>query len=706
MFGNFGISRVVGANDVLPVFAWKLDNSKIIYDNEMLLNVTNIHLEASNFKQICNEAMNDPDVIREKVFDLVESRGKLHNPYTNTGGLLAGTVERIGENYLNTGNIKVGDKVLVLCSATMIPLFIEEINSIDFSYGNFSVKGHGIIYGNCSVIKCISEIPINLLMMAFEESSSIYHIYQIAKGKNKFLIIGSDLLHLMLYGFAIRKAVGNDCHISVLLYNISDSALATGYKGIQMNSKVLKLFNNFDFVNASNTLQCADKLVKNHPSLFDLSINCSDAGGTEAINVIATKERGTVFFSSLINNYSIAIFLTEIMGKELSILCSDGYAENYENFMYEMLREFETDIGNLWGTAGENGTVEITGTKKPRRAKTKPITTEASEPGPIGYDFIYRSGAMNELAGQITKAAKYDSAVLIEGETGVGKDRVARLIHSLSARNMNPCIKVNCASIPSTLMESELFGYEPGAFTGAGAKGRQGFFELANKGILFLDEISELPMEMQAKLLRVIQDKEFYRIGGETPVKVDVRIISATNRNIKAMVEERTFRADLYYRLAVLVLHVPPLRKRKRDIIPLMEHYVNDFYKKNGIKKLISDEAIQYLLDYKWPGNIRELENLVQRIMINSDQAEIPLSTVIDELNSHRQWDMPEDKVPVEELAEEPETGEGKLHGSMMEHEKKIIEDALKCYGTTRKAASALGITQSAFMRKKKKYRL
>ena len=185
MFESFGISRVVGANNVFPVFAWKLDNSKIIYDNEMLLKVTNIHFEESNFKQICNEAMSDPDVIKEKVLDLVETRGKLHNPYTNTGELLAGTVAKIGKNYVNAGNIKVGDKVLVLCSAAMIPLHIEEINDIDFSFGSFSVKGHGIIYGNCPVIKRISEIPINLLMMAFEESSSIYHIYQIAKGKKE-----------------------------------------------------------------------------------------------------------------------------------------------------------------------------------------------------------------------------------------------------------------------------------------------------------------------------------------------------------------------------------------------------------------------------------------------------------------------------------------------------------------------------------------
>ncbi len=148
-------------------------------------------------------------------------------------------------------------------------------------------------------------------------------------------------MHIMLYGYAIRKAAGDDSYISALLYNVSESDLTAGYKGIQLNAQIQRLFDDFDFVSSANTLQCADRLKKNHPSLFDLSINCSDSGGTEAINVIATKERGTVFFSSLINNYSIAVFLTEIMGKELNILCGDGYAENYkEAWLF-------SDISNL-----------------------------------------------------------------------------------------------------------------------------------------------------------------------------------------------------------------------------------------------------------------------------------------------------------------------------------------------------------------------
>ena len=405
-----------------------------------------------------------------------------------------------------------------------------------------------------------------------------------ARGNKDFLVIGSNILHVMIYGYAIRKAVGSGGRISALLYNTGESGTGTIDK--EVKAGIDTIFDEFDSVNSTHILKCTENLIRTHPELFDLSVNCADARGAEAINVLTTKPKGTVFFSSLINNYNIAVFLTEGLGKELNILCGDGYAENYDKFMYEMLSEIEIDVDRL---------SRIMHKSLRRNVETASANISADQErqqDPIAYDFIYKSQSMNELSRQIVKASKYDCSVLIEGETGVGKERVARLIHNMSNRNMHPCVKVNCASIPSTLMESEFFGYEPGAFTGASAKGKRGYFEQANKGILFLDEISELSLEMQAKLLRVLQDKEFYRLGGESPIKVDVRVLCATNKNLQALMSAGEFREDLYYRLAVLILSIPPLRKRKRDIIPLLEYYVNDFNKKNETRKQISDDGI------------------------------------------------------------------------------------------------------------------
>ncbi|MFA7660174.1 MAG: sigma 54-interacting transcriptional regulator, partial [Anaerovoracaceae bacterium] len=195
----------------------------------------------------------------------------------------------------------------------------------------------------------------------------------------------------------------------------------------------------------------------------------------------------------------------------------------------------------------------------------------------------------------------------------------------------------------------------------------------------------------------------FYRLGGESPIKVDVRILYATNKNLQELMEAGKFREDLYYRLAVLVLHIPPLRKRKRDIIPLLEYYVGDFNKKHGTRKQISDEGAQHLLEYEWPGNIRELENLVQRVMINSDEDMISQVSVLRELSNHRQW---ETNPCVNGEAENITPYGRNFRETMDEHERQIIEEALLSHGSTRKAAEALGITQATFMRKKKKHQI
>ncbi len=221
------------------------------------------------------------------------------------------------------------------------------------------------------------------------------------------------------------------------------------------------------------------------------------------------------------------------------------------------------------------------------------------------------------------KASKSDSNVLILGEHGTGKELLARAIHVASSRKDAPFIKVNCAAIQDSLIESEFFGYEEGAFTGARKEGKKGFFELANGGTLFLDEVGDLSLAAQAKLLSAIQEREFIKVGGEKTINVDVRLISATNKDIRQMVDKGEFRADLYYRLNVIEIHLPPLRERREDIEILVNYYLHRYCKNNGINKVITRETMSYLVNHRWEGNVRELFNVVEYAIVISDEVEI-----------------------------------------------------------------------------------
>lgn len=230
----------------------------------------------------------------------------------------------------------------------------------------------------------------------------------------------------------------------------------------------------------------------------------------------------------------------------------------------------------------------------------------------------------------IERIADFDANVLLMGETGVGKTMYAERIHSKGKRKELPFIEINCAAIPETLLESELFGYEKGAFTGANEKGKKGQFEMADGGTLFLDEISELSMNLQSKLLKVIQDKKIMRIGGTKFFEVDFRLIVASNRDLEQLVKDGKFRADLYYRLNVIPIYVPPLRDRKSDILPLARHFLNRFNDKYGERKYMSKRFSDYLLRYKWPGNVRELENTIERLVLTVEGDKIDIGDIAE----------------------------------------------------------------------------
>jgi formate hydrogenlyase transcriptional activator len=228
------------------------------------------------------------------------------------------------------------------------------------------------------------------------------------------------------------------------------------------------------------------------------------------------------------------------------------------------------------------------------------------------------SAALKSMLRQVEVVAPTDSGVLILGETGTGKELIGRAIHNLSARRGRPFVKVNCAAIPSGLLESELFGHEKGAFTGAVMR-KAGRFEIADKGTLFLDEVGDIPLELQPKLLRVLQEHEFERLGSTRTQQVDVRVVAATHRNLKQMVENGEFRSDLYYRLHVFPLPVPPLRNRREDIPVLVRHFVDDYARRmNRHIETVSPQAMEALTSYSWPGNVRELQNFIERAVILS----------------------------------------------------------------------------------------
>ena len=306
---------------------------------------------------------------------------------------------------------------------------------------------------------------------------------------------------------------------------------------------------------------------------------------------------------------------------------------------------------------------------------------------------IYCSPKMEKIMHQVKKIAEFSSTVLLSGESGVGKEVIAQAIHQFGKRSEKPFLKLNCGAIPETLLESELFGYVKGAFTGAEKNGKEGYFKQADGGILFLDEIGELPVHLQVKLLRVLQEQEVIPIGSTTPIKIDVQIIAATNQNLAKMVEEGRFREDLYYRLNVIPIRIPPLRERPEDISLLAFHFLQQLNEKYGRKFYLTPDAINVLECYPWPGNVRELQNIIERLVVTADHAAIDGGFVSQFLTFGSERKKMKPVV----------TRIMPLQEAMESVEEQLILQAMNQYKTTTKAAKALGISQSSVSRKYQK---
>lgn len=317
---------------------------------------------------------------------------------------------------------------------------------------------------------------------------------------------------------------------------------------------------------------------------------------------------------------------------------------------------------------------------------------------------VYNSQQMSDLVRIMNNVASTDANILIQGESGTGKEVLAEYIHEMSERRGKEMVRINCAAFPETLLESELFGYEKGAFTGALGSGKKGLIETAHESTLFLDEINSLPLALQGKILRTIETKMVQRIGSDRPKKIDFRLIAATNEDLNECIKKKTFRADLYYRLNVIPAIIPPLRERASDIEPLIEYFLNKYCKKYGREKTFSPEVMDVLKNYSWPGNVRELKNFVERIVLISAASVYTIKNI------------PPQMLDGQVMITTAKDGNGNtgchfdsrlsLEENLNAFEKQIIESVVQHYGSGKSAAEVLKVNQSTISRKMAKYNI
>ncbi len=455
-------------------------------------------------------------------------------------------------------------------------------------------------------------------------------------------------------------------------------------------------------------------ILEHYDELMEL-LNCIKVG------IFITDGEGRTIFVNDTSCTAGGLNRDEIIGKTVYELVASGYIENSITVRVLHSGKREEMVQNL----GDGGQVYVTGIPyKDKHGKidliisTERDITEAIKLQEIlgqqekKYEteleylkkqnitmwgnLIAEDDVSKQLASYALKIAKLDNTVLLTGESGTGKEVYANFLYENGTRVGKPFIKINCATIPESLIESELFGYEEGTFTGANKGGKAGIFEMANHGTLFLDEIGELPMHLQPKLLRVLQEKEIMRIGGSKTIPLDIRLITATNRDLKKQIEDGKFREDLYYRLNVMPIEIPPLRGRKKDIEQLAKYFLEFFNKEYSQKKSISEGAIHLLQNGRWRGNVRELENLIERLVITTEKAvitESDVSSLIGEVIGNTNG------------AEH--NYQGRSYRELMDdYEKNMLETMLEKYGRASIVSKELQIDKATLHRRLKKYGL
>lgn len=686
---TFGLSRVIEPKNSVPVTAWKLDNGRGIGPEECRVALKLIHVERDSFQQICNESGFDETKIIARILDVINRRGKLHNPFTNTAGQFFGTIEEMGREYEKQSPYRVGDDIYCLTTMTALPVHIEKIHKIDYNFCELTVTGYGIIFLDSPLTAFPSDIPLEYTMVAFDEAANFYTIYNNCKEGCRYLIIGRDLLSSLTYVTAIKRATGQDCYITVIL---NEDGIGTLTRE-QAEEELKHWVDSFYILDVTQSIRSSELVLDRETDLYDMTINCENLLGSEVLSVILTKRKGRLYFTSLRNSYTQSNLIAESMNKELEthVLCQ--FVEDVERFTVELLSSIAPDLDRL-------NKLYQSSAKSYRKIRKKAAELSLERSGKAA-DFIFSSPVMESLVDEVLNIADYDCNMILQGETGVGKEKVLELIHKNSARKNKPCVKINCATIQENLAESEFFGYEAGSFTGAQASGKKGYFELANGGILFLDEVGALSLNLQSKLLRVLQENQFYKVGGTSPININVRVICANNVPLRQLVEQGRFREDLYYRLNICTITVPPLRDRRDDVVALAAAFLKSYCSRYGTDKEFDPSALSKLAKYDWPGNVRELENLIHRIVISVRGHIITGDDIEEVLNENIYEDL------VIDLKRSMRPAASLDFNRIIEQQEiQLIEYALKKFGSTRKAAEFLNMTQPQLMRKKQKYDL
>lgn len=441
--------------------------------------------------------------------------------------------------------------------------------------------------------------------------------------------------------------------------------------------------------------------------------------------IVISDNRGIVLKANLAVEHLTGLSISDLVGKDLRQLTNAGvfinepasFVARRQKSMVNLIQEYYTGKKLLVSASpifNSEGVIERVVSylcdisestnvqeelEKARQINNSHFHTESTEvrmQQALGHKIIAHSSTFLRTIELATRVAQTDSTVLILGESGVGKEVIAHLIYQFNKRREKGAfVKINCGAIPEELLESELFGYETGAFTGAKKEGKQGMFELAQQGVIFLDEIAELSLRLQVKLLRVLQEKEFFRLGSVKPIKADVQIITATNKDLLEAVKMKQFREDLYYRLNVVPIVVPPLRERWEDIVPLILLYLNLFNEKYKQSKFFSSECLKVMLSYSWPGNVRQLANLIERLVVTCAEQMIGVQ------------DLPEEIIPPSSISDRFLNNEDlSLPQALADLEKEMVEWTMRRYGSTYKAAKVLGVSQSTVARCVKKYGL
>lgn len=455
-------------------------------------------------------------------------------------------------------------------------------------------------------------------------------------------------------------------------------------------------------------------------SIDDIDYTISELNkifGLSQSGIFITNSNGTVIFANTAYINATGLTMNEIIGKNISELGKSGVynplitpaiLETHENrttLQKLGTGKFAIISGSPVYDSSGDSMIIITCVNVITKILKADFPDQFYDPSNLklninkrgkehSIDIIAESQIMKTILQEALKVARYNVTVLLLGDSGVGKEVIASVIHSSSRRNNEKFVKINCSTISPSLLESELFGYEPGAFTGALTKGKAGLFEIASKGTLLLDEIGDLPIDLQAKLLRVIQNHEFYRIGGLEPVTSNIRIIASTNKDLEKMIEKGKFREDLFYRLNVISVDIPPLRERKEDIKPLLLHFLYIYNKKYGTNKQFSEDLISVLQKYHWPGNIRELQNVVERLIVLCIEDYLLPEHLYSKYKLSSAIATDDDAVRVNKVIP--------LKEAISTVESILVTRAMTSCKSTRKAAELLGVSQSTIIRKLK----